>query len=401
MTNELVRIQSTDFVRQAEPQGLLPQIRPAWQAKDLISRVKRLIPVDPSSACQRLFNAAIHDLREKVVIAGVDIAREAAKLHGLPPVERDEDVENYPVAKLIDLAYRMGLLSRPEWRRVARCYEIRRDLEHEDDEYEAGIEDCVYIFKTCIEVILSRDPIHLLRVSDVKQMIEQPAPVFPSESLITDYASAPQPRQEEILKFLVSMALDAQQSDIVQQNAYNGLLALEAATQNPVKLRLAAHLQSKIGRLDLRMARVARAAGAFPFLRQSDIADFFEAQYREMQRVGAEWRAFNQHGDLLRSFREGGGLRECPATQRRKIMRYLILTYLGEPGGRTNYGNIRNVFYSNTAAPLIEELIRDAAAIVIADLKELREEDAIDRACRNPHIARRFEELLDFASAVS
>jgi hypothetical protein len=234
-------------------------------------------------------------------------------------------------------------------------------------------------------------------------MIEQPAPVFPSESLITDYASAPQPRQEEILKFLVSMALDAEQSDIVQQNAYNGLLALEAATQNPVKLRLAAHLQSKIGRkgLDLRMAKVARAAGAFPFLRQSDIADFFEAQHQEMQKIGAKWRAHNQHGDLLRSFREGGGLRECPATQRRKIMRYLVLTYLGEPGRMTNYGNVRDVFYSNTAAPLIEELIRDAAAIVIADLKELRKEEAIDRACRNRHIDRRFETLLDFASAAA
>jgi hypothetical protein len=40
----------------------------------------------------------------------------------------------------------MGLLPRPEWRRVTRCYEIRRDLEHEDDEYEATVEDCIYIF---------------------------------------------------------------------------------------------------------------------------------------------------------------------------------------------------------------------------------------------------------------
>ncbi len=44
---------------------LLAQIRPEWQAKSLIRRVKNLLVVDPSSACQRLLNAAIHDLREK------------------------------------------------------------------------------------------------------------------------------------------------------------------------------------------------------------------------------------------------------------------------------------------------------------------------------------------------
>src|SRR6266581_9536236 len=63
--------------------ALLVTIRPAWQARSLIERVRRLVPVDPSSACQRIFNAAIHDLREKIVIAGVDIAREAAKQNKL------------------------------------------------------------------------------------------------------------------------------------------------------------------------------------------------------------------------------------------------------------------------------------------------------------------------------
>jgi hypothetical protein len=196
--------------------GLLSTIRPAWQAKSLITRVRRLVEVDPSSACQRLFNAATHDLREKVVIAGIDIAREAAKAHKLPPIEKAEDVENYSVANLIDLAYRIGLLTRPEWRRLSRCYEIRRDLEHEDDEYEAGLEDCIYIFKTCIEVVLAKDPAHLLRVQDVKTLVEQPTAVLPSESFLADYAQAPQPRQEEISKFLTSIALDKTQSDIVQ-----------------------------------------------------------------------------------------------------------------------------------------------------------------------------------------
>jgi hypothetical protein len=79
------------------------------------------------------------------VVAGLDIAEQAAKQSRLPPVTRAEDVENYPTDKLLDLAFHMGILTHPEWRRMKRSYEIRRDLEHEDDLYEAGVEDCVYV----------------------------------------------------------------------------------------------------------------------------------------------------------------------------------------------------------------------------------------------------------------
>src|SRR5229473_8713947 len=80
-----------------EPVGtFLAQIRPEWQAKRLVQRVISLLPVDASSACQRLLNAAIKDLQSKIVIAGIDLATEAAKLHKLPPVTKPDDVlENY------------------------------------------------------------------------------------------------------------------------------------------------------------------------------------------------------------------------------------------------------------------------------------------------------------------
>jgi hypothetical protein len=72
--------------------ALLGQVRPDWQAKSLIERVKAILPVDPSSACQRLLNAAIHDLREKIVIAGIDVAAEAAATYKLPPISRPDDI---------------------------------------------------------------------------------------------------------------------------------------------------------------------------------------------------------------------------------------------------------------------------------------------------------------------
>ena len=105
----------------------LARIRPEWQATPLVQRVRQLLPVDASSACQRLLNAAGHDLRSKIRTLGLDLAKEAAKAFRLPPVETDEDLENYSTSRLYDLAYRLSLVNRAEWRRLHRTYEIRRD----------------------------------------------------------------------------------------------------------------------------------------------------------------------------------------------------------------------------------------------------------------------------------
>ncbi|MGN6688208.1 MAG: hypothetical protein ACTHK1_11790, partial [Actinomycetales bacterium] len=75
---------------------------------------------------------AIADLLPKIKVAGVDIAKEAPAANKLPPVNVPDDVDNYSTANVVDLSYRMGLLSPPEWRRLTRSYDSRRDLEHED-----------------------------------------------------------------------------------------------------------------------------------------------------------------------------------------------------------------------------------------------------------------------------
>ena len=397
MANELVPLPSVEIVRASNVPALLDRIRPSWQAKSLISRVRRLLDVDPSSACQRLLNAAIHDLREKVVIAGVDIAAEAARQHKLPPITNADDVDEYSTAKLIDLAYRMGLLSRPGWRRVCRCYEIRRDLEHEDDEYEAGIEDCVYIFNTCIEVILSRDPILLVKVTDFKDLIEQASSIIPDATLIEDYERAPRPRQDEILKFLISHALDKDVADVVQQNAYTCISYLRPQTRPGVLVSIGDYLQKQAGRtIDERMARVAQVSGVFAYLRQSARINFFQGVLEKMSKVGTRWTAHVHHGELLRSFKEYGGIAACPAGPvRGAILKWLMLTYVGTQGGRTMYGNVRHVFYSNSAAPLIREIIEESASVIRDELMELKEDRDINKALVTEHISRRFEALID------
>lgn len=380
---------------------LMAQIRPQWQSKGLIERVRRLMTVDPSSACQRLLNAAIADLREKINIAGLDIARDVAKANRLPPAERPEDIENYSTAKIIDLAYRMGLLTRPEWRRLSRSYEIRRDLEHEDSEYEAGVEDCVYIFKTCIEAVLSRDPVTLIRVHEVKEVIETAGPATADPGLIEDYEHAPETRQLEIAKFLLSTATDDGEPDLVRQNAFTMIGTLTEVTRPSVTVELAKHFQDRIGRTPLTelQVRVANASGVLPYLRKAARRAFFAAFLDQLNRTGHHWQSYPSHGGLLRKLQEFGGLREIPDEELRQIVKWMVLCYVGEPGGR-GMGVNRKVFYSNTAAPLIEAIIQDAPELAAPVLTALGTDKDVKRArAQSAHTDRRYEDLLDLAEA--
>jgi hypothetical protein len=380
--------------------GLMTRVRPEWQAKSLIERVQRLLPTDPSSACQRLLNAAVHDLREKVVVAGLDIAEQAARQAKLPPVTRAEDVENYPNDKLLDLAFHMGILTHPEWRRMKRCYEIRRDLEHEDDQYEAGVEDCVYVFTTCIEVVLSRDPVHLLKVTDVKEVVEQPVPLFPRQELLDDYKNAPDPRHLEILKFLVATALKSDNPDIVRQNAYAMLLHLQPVTRNPAKLELAKHMQEKVGRqgLTLILLKVSNAAGVLAYLKDSSRRDFFAGYLHRLTAIGDGWTVFARHREPLEELEDVGGLTQCPDDVARGLLRWMVLCYAGTAGGRTSYGHVRPVFYSDTAAPIIERLVAAGGGRVLGMLKDLRDDREVRmRLASCKDVAARYEDLLDKA----
>lgn len=390
-------------VEMAQDSGLpqlMARIRPQWQSKGLIERVRRLMAVDPSSACQRLLNAAIADLREKINIAGLDIAREASKANKLPSVERPEDIDNYSTANIIDLSYRMGLLTRPQWRRLSRSYEIRRDLEHEDSEYEAGVEDCVYIFTTCIEAVLSQDPVTLIRVSEVKEVVETAGPATPDPALLEDYEHAPDTRQLEIEKFLFSTATNDEEPDVVRQNAFTLIGALANVTRPAVTVELAKHVQEKIGRrnpLTELQVRVAAAAGVLPYLRKPQRRGFFGAYLQQLGSSGHHWSAHASHGGLLRKLREFGGLRAIPDEELREVLKWMVLCYVGEPGG-TGMGRNRRVFYSNTGAPLVAEVIQDAPDIAAPVLVALSTDEDVVRACaQSPHVERRFQDLLDLS----
>jgi len=378
----------------------LEQIRPLWKARTLIDRVRQLIPVDLSSACQRLLNAAIHDLREKVITAGIDIAQQVAKDNKLPPIERVENVEEYSTANLLDLCYKMGILTRTEWRKLQRAYDIRRDLEHEDDQYQAGLEDCVYIFTTCIEIVLSRDPVQLLKVKDVKEVIEKPSPFVPGSQLLEDYRCAPQVRQEEIGRFLISGALNSTNPDIIRRNCVELMRYIEPATPPQVKIVIAGDLGKRIGRdLDVPHAKVAVACGALPYLRQGLVLDFYQRLFRDMEKVGYEWQNYRQHSDLLETLEDVGALENCPPKLLPHLIKWLVLAYVGEPG----YGySGRPVFYSNTAAPIIHRLFQDSSKRIFDILRNLANDKEIKVAIgRSKPVAQRFELILDMEPQIT
>lgn len=394
---EIVLAPNAELLKQSGIDALLSSIRPEWRAKELITRVKRLLPVDASSACQRIFNASIHDLKNKLIVAGFDIVSEAAKGGGLPPAARPEDIERYTPYNTIELAHHVGLLTRAESRRLFRVYDIRGDLEHEDDQYEATVEDCIYVFKTCIDCVLSKDPIQVIRLTDIKKIVEQPSAITLDESVIEDYKHAPSVRQLEIHRFLVSTSLNPKQPDIVRQNCWLALQLLRSVTQNSVLVESSQTLVDKIGRnpADLLQMRVAFASGIQPYLKKRQIAGFFKSLLEQMEAVGHTFRSHAQHRELLGNLKEVGGLAHCPEDLFPSFVEWLVLCYIGEPGGYGQGWN-RKVFYSNIGAPMAFDIIRDQSDRVRSAFSEIESgSKRVQRAIGDPNVARRLEEVKD------
>jgi hypothetical protein len=379
--------------------ALLGHIRPEWQAKSLINRVKGLLPVDPSSACQRLLNAAIHDLRHKIIIAGLDVAQEAATLNGLPSAKKPEDIHEYSATYTLDLAYHMGLINRPEWRRLKRAYDIRKDLEHEDDQYEAGVEDCVYVFHTCIEIVLSKDPISPVRVSDVKDIIETPKNAALSNEMLEDFSKAPIKRQVEICKFLIGVSRDKKKPDIVRQNSIEALRSVRSLVRKSAGAEIGQFMQELLkGKpADLADMKISAAAGITPYLKQGRVKQFFDEFHQKLVKVGYRWTSHGEHGALLDDLEDVGGLEVVPPEIRSKIVLWMVCCYIGEPGGY-GWGVNRPVFYSNVAALKIREAFEAAGSLIEADVEAASKDKVVKAAVTDKHIARRLEALRDLVT---
>ncbi len=76
----------------------------------------------------------------------------------------------------------------------------------------------------------------------------------------------------------------------------------------------------------------------------------------------------------------------------------MTLCFIGIEGGRTTYGNIRPVFYSDTAAPLIMSLMEGGGEPLLGVLRALKGDPEVKQqmdSCKN--VATRHEILLRLA----
>lgn len=113
-----------------------------------------------------------------------------------------------------------------------------------------------------------------------------------------------------------------------------------------------------------------------------------------MKRVGYQWQSHDKHTDLLETLEDVGGLEFRPLDLRPPLIKWLVLAYIGEPSyGR--YSKIRPVFYSNSAAPIITGLLKNAPKQVFDLVRQVANDKDIKAAMTNKYVARRFELLLD------
>ncbi|WP_228792261.1 hypothetical protein, partial [Nocardia farcinica] len=221
-------------------------------------------------------------------------------------------------------------------------------------------------------------------------------PAVADARLIEDYSHAPGTRQIDILEFLTSYALDERQPEIVRQNSFAVLRSLSETTRDSVRVDLATKFQARIGRdpLSKTQVRVAQAAGILPYLRRAQRSSFFKSYNQLLENTGFDFRSNAKHGTLLRDLADCGGLNCIPADELPRTLKWLVLCYIGEPGGY-GAGIHRRVFYSNSGAPLAESLIANAADVVREPLVALAKDNDVEWALQDEHVARRYQALLD------
>jgi DNA-binding MltR family transcriptional regulator len=376
-------------------EAYLGNVRARWSEGRFIETVRKLMEVDRGSACQKLLNVAFQDLREKVQIAGMDLALEATKQHSLPPCKTLEDLEHYPRLKLIELVWRMGLVSRPVYRRLRRAYDIRHDLEHEDQEYEVTPEDILYVFATSVRDVLSQDPIEVLRVDEVVEAIEKPVPATVSTKFVTDYEHAHDVRQLEILKMLVARALNPRDPEIVRDNAELVLRTLAPKTKHHTQVDRGKFFMERLQKrpLTAEIAEVAYIAGVLPYVPENVRIDYYEAILSELKKAGHGFRSHGEHPGILSKLVDIGGLHACPATVRQEIVLWLVRAYIGEPGGYGQFGRNRRVFYSNSAEVYVVLFLKGATASLAQDFHQVCNHQDVAESCENEHVGARLIDL--------
>jgi hypothetical protein len=112
-----------------------------------------------------------------------------------------------------------------------------------------------------------------------------------------------------------------------------------------------------------------------------------------LETIDFSFRQNKSHGKLFRLIREVGGIRFCPDEAIIPILRWLVLCYIGEPGGYGR-GKSRTVFFSNTGAPLAMEMMKNSGKNLKDYLNQIKNEDADVRRLMQDEFDQEFKMYL-------
>jgi hypothetical protein len=224
--------------------------------------------------------------------------------------------------------------------------------------------------------------------------------VLLSKELLDDFEGAPDKRQLEITKVLISASRDEKKPDIVRQNAVEALRSIKRTIRKSARAQIGQYMQELLKGAPLGLAdmKIAAAAELVPYLKQSRVKEFFEDSHAKFVQVGCRWTSNVQHRKLLDDFEDVGGLEVVPPEIRSKCVLWMVRCFIGEPGGY-GMGYNRNVFYSDVAAPRIREAFQRAGVLIHGDLEQAAKDKLVKAAVTDKHIARRMEMLRDLVSA--
>jgi hypothetical protein len=176
------------------------------------------------------------------------------------------------------------------------------------------------------------------------------------------------------------------------------LYSLKTLSHSQVLIICAREFVQRIGKRGptLIEARVAYGSGLFPYLKQAQIKDFYDSYLAEMTKISYSWAAHKSHSELLRNLEEIGGLEHCPEECLAQYVKWLVMCYIGSSGGRTSYGNVRNVYYSNVGAPIAFNILKTKSRNVYPVVVGLEKgSESVRNAIGDEYVALRFNSILD------
>ena len=106
-----------------------------------------------------------------------------------------------------------------------------------------------------------------------------------------------------------------------------------------------------------------------------------------------------QRVQLLEEFEAIGGFSSSPDGAVRAIVRWMVEAYVGEPGGFGTFGRNRRVFYSDSAAPRIERLLRAAPLTIKGVVASVSGERSMKSLIASAPQKQRIADLLTITSS--